>query len=115
LIQSSSKEDVDKKIQEIEKSLGGKENLDAALAQNQTTIEDLREQLTIQILVEKILADQLQVTDEEINKYIADNKEATAKLTKEEVKETIKTEKLNEKFNTWYEEIQNKASIIRYF
>jgi len=114
---SASKEDVDKKIQEIEKRLGGKENLDMALAQNQTTVEELREQFTIQVLVEKILEDQLKVTDEEVNKYIADNKEATAtaKLSKDEIREAVKTEKLNEKFGPWYEELESKAKIIPYF
>jgi hypothetical protein len=114
---SASKEDIDKKIQEIEKRLGGKENLDTALAQNQATVEDLREQFTIQVLVEKILGDQLKVTDEEINKYIADNKEATAtaKLSKDEIIQAVKTEKLNEKFGPWYQELESKAKIIPYF
>ncbi|OGD85897.1 hypothetical protein A2Z23_02970 [Candidatus Curtissbacteria bacterium RBG_16_39_7] len=112
---SVSNEDIDKKIQEIEKRLGGKENLDKALAQNQATAEDLREQITMQVLVEKILEKQIAITDADVDKYIADNKEDTAKLTKEEVKETVKSEKINEKFGPWYEELQSKAKITRYF
>jgi len=111
----ASTEDVNQKIREIEKNVGGKENLEAALAQNQTDIEDLRNQLAIQVLVEKILGNQLNVTDEEIKKYLSDNKETAAKLSKDEIKETLKIEKLNEKFGPWYQELESRARIIRYF
>lgn len=112
---TASNEDVDKKIQVIEKSLGSKENLEKALAQNQTNVEELREQIAMQVLVEKILENQTKITDEEVDKYIADNKEATAKLSKEEVRERVRSEKLDEKFGPWYQELESKAKIIRYF
>jgi len=112
---TATKDDIDKKVAKIEKSLGGKENLDAALIQNKTTMNQLRRNLEIQVLVEKILADQIKVTDAEITKYIEDNKASSPDITREEAKQQLESQKLKEKFTPWYNELKSKAKINRYF
>ena len=112
---TATKEEVDTKIEQIEKSLGGKDSFEAALSQNKTSLDTLREQITIKVLVEKLLADQIKVSDSEVVKFISENKETTTGKSKEEVKEALQSQKLNEKFQTWYEELKNKAKITKYF
>ena len=111
----ATKEDIDKKVAEIEKGLGGKENLDVALTQNNTTMEQLRDQLEIQILVEKILADQIKIADSEITKYIADNKATNPDITRDQAQQQVKNQKLSDKFTTWYNDLKAKAKIYKFF
>ena len=112
---TATKEEVDTKIEQIEKSLGGKDSFEAALSQNKTSLDTLREQITIKVLVEKLLADQIKVSDAEVAKFIAENKETTTGKSKEGVKEALQSQKLNEKFQSWYEDLKNKAKIVKYF
>ena len=111
----ATSEDVDKKVAEIEKRLGGKEAFSQALSTNNTSIEELRKQLTIQALVEKILEKEVQVSDSEVAKYMKDNKVETKGRSKEEVREELKLRKLNEKFPSWFEEVKNLARIQKFF
>jgi parvulin-like peptidyl-prolyl isomerase len=112
---TASKAEIDKKVAALEKNLGGKENLDVALTQNNTTMDQLRQQLEMQILVEKILSDQIKVTDAEITKYIDDNKATNPNLTHDQASQQVKNQKLNDKFTTWYADLKNKAKINKFF
>ena len=112
---TASKDEIDKKIAEIEENLGGKENLNLALSQNNTTMDQLRSQVEIQILVEKLLADQIKVTDAEVTKYIEDNKATSPTITRDQAAQQVKSEKLSEKFTTWYNDLKAKAKISKFF
>ncbi|HEX7456097.1 MAG TPA: hypothetical protein VF303_01350 [Candidatus Nanoarchaeia archaeon] len=112
---SASEKGVDKKIKELEEQFGGKENFDLALKQNKTSIEELRGQIAIQILAEKLLEDKIEVADAEVDKYIKENKEATKDLSKEQVKDQLRSQKLSQEFTPWFEELKNKANITTYF
>ena len=112
---SVSEEEINEKIKEFEEQLGGAEGLELALAQNNTNIEEVKQQITTQIKIEKLLSDKLVVSDDEVNKYIKENKEFNPDISKEEAKEAIKSSKLNEKFNTWLEELKRNAKINTYF
>jgi len=108
-------DEVDKRIQEIQTSLGSKSAFESALKQNNLSINDLKEQLTVQLLVEKLLADKIKVTDEEIDKYIAENKDTTTNMSRTQVSNTIKSSKVNSEFDKWYQEIKKKAKISKFF
>lgn len=112
---SATTEEIDNKIKELEEQLGGKEALELALNQNNTNIEEVRKQLTTQILVEKLLEDEITVSDKEVSDYIKQNKEFDPDISKEKAKEAIKSSKINEKFTSWFEEIKSNANITIYF
>jgi len=84
-----SESDVDKKIEELEKQFGGKEGLDQALTQNNTNLEDLKQQINIQLIVEKLLEDKLKVSEKEVDQYIKENKKFNPKISKEEAREAV--------------------------
>ena len=112
---SATTEEIDSKIKELEEQLGGKEALELALNQNNTNIEEVRKQLATQIFVEKLLEDEITVSDKEVNDYIKQNKEFDPDISKEKAKEAIKSSKINEKFTSWFEEISKNANITTYF
>lgn len=112
---AASDKKIDAKIKELENQLGGKEMLNNTLAQNNTTLDELRGQIVIQILVEELLADKIKVTDKEVQTYIKENVEAAAGRSKEQVKETLESQRIGEEFASWFEELKKKAKINTYF
>lgn len=113
-----SQADLDKKISEIQKQLGGKEGLQQALESRGIKEEEFKNQIRVQLIVEKLLADQIKVTDKEVEEYIAKNKDSAVLGVdindKAAVKEQLQNEKLNDKFQTWYEQLQKNAKIYTF-
>jgi parvulin-like peptidyl-prolyl isomerase len=113
-----TKEDIEGKVAEIEASLSG-QNLDSLLSLQGMTRADLEGQLEVQIMVEKLFADKVQVTDEEVDQYLAENKDYFSEdLTEEEMKDQSKTQliqqKLSEEFQSWLADLRQNAS-LHYF
>lgn len=107
---------IDAQIESLNKqfeSLGG---LDEALKQRGLTRTELEKQVRTQLSVEKVLADKVSVTDEEIRAEFDANKATLYKDQKiEDVKGTIGTSlkdgKLREAFLTWFAEIKEQAKV----
>ncbi len=110
-----SQEAMDKKVAEIEKQLGGKDGLKQALESRSITEMEFKNQIRIQLIVEKLLADQIKVSDKEVQEYIAQNKDNTSLAVdlgdKEAVRAQLQSEKLNDKFQPWYDQLQKNAKI----
>lgn len=110
-----SSEEMDKKVSEIEEQLGGNEQLKQALETRNITEAEFRNQIRIQLIVEKLLESEIKVSDQEVEDYIAQNKDSTTLgidvNDKEAVREQLQNEKLNEKFQPWYETLQQNAKI----
>lgn len=92
-------------------------NLETALESQGQTIADLEENIRIQKTLEKLLADKIQVTDEEIQKFFDDNKESYGVETKfEDIKDSIKDQliqnKLSAEFETYLASIRAEKKVI---
>lgn len=115
-----SQEDIDAEIKTIEDQVstqGG--TLEMALAQQGITEEQLREQLGLQKKMEKILADKIQVTDEEVNQYLTQNKTPLPAGTseaefKDQIRDQLKNQKFNAEADKWITGIKADAK-IQYF
>ena len=108
-----SSADVDKRLKEIEDQLGGKEALDYALSSQGISLEQAKDQIKTQLIVEKILGKDIQVSDKEIDDFIKAN--PTAKdLSRDKIKEQIRSQKISQKFQTWIEDIKKKAKISKF-
>lgn len=112
-------EDLNAEITKIEdqvKAQGG--TLDQMLTAQGMTRKDLNEQITLQKELEKLLADKLTVTDEEIAKFLLDNKVTVPKgeeaKYKDQVKEQLRGQKLNDSAKTYLDTLRADAS-IKYF
>lgn len=114
-----SQEELNQEIKNIEAqviSQGG--TLQDALAQTGMTEEALRKQVKVQKQIEKILADKVVVTDEEVQKYITDNKVTLPKgqetQTKDQIKSMLKDQKLNQEAGVLITNLKNNAKIKYY-
>ncbi|MDP2668452.1 MAG: SurA N-terminal domain-containing protein [bacterium] len=86
------------KIEEQIKTQGG--TLDTALAQQGMTREDLETQISVNTKIQKLLADKLIVTGEEIAKYITDNKVNVPKGQEQQFNDNIKAQLAQQKLST---------------
>lgn len=109
--------ELDARIAEIEQSLGGM-SLDAALSSSGMTVDDLRENITLQMSLEKLLSDKTSVTEDQINTFISQNEEQLKDLTDEEknsyAQEQIKQQNLQVEISKWFTELKEKADIKFY-
>lgn len=112
-----SQESIDSQISSIEGILKEQNvTLEDALAQRGQTKEELIEQIRIQKTVEAILGQKINITDEEITNYFEENKELLEKDAKlEDVKEDLRNQifqqKLNEEYQKWIADLKAKAKI----
>jgi hypothetical protein len=110
---SEVKAEVEKVKKQIQES---GQNLDALLAFQKMTLKDLEAQIKIQKTVEKILSDKIVVTEEEITKFIEDNKSSIpSDMKQEEVRaaaeQQIKSQKLGTEFQKWLEKVKATSDI----
>lgn len=114
---SVSKEEVDSAITSIETNLKSQsQDLKTALAAQGMTLNDLKNQITLQKLLEKMLADKITVTDEEITKYMIDNKVTLPEGTDQEnaksiIKQQIIQEKLGQEIQPLLDSLKKAAKI----
>ncbi len=89
----------------------------ALTAQGMTTA-DLKDQVSINLRMEKLLADKTQVSDDEISQYIKDNKLTVPKGQEarynDQIRNQLKSNKINQAAKDWVSSIRSQAS-IRYF
>ncbi len=112
-----SDSDVNSSLKQISDSLSKQgQTLDSALALRGMTKQDFVEQLKIQKIVEKILGNQIAVSDKEIQDYISKNKDSLptglsdADL-KTQVKQQLEQQKLSDKAQTWIAGLQKSAKV----
>ena len=112
-------EEIDSVLKEIEASLKDQGGLEELLLLQGMTKEDLVNQIQLQKLIEKRLADKVSVTDSEVSEYIKTNSETLPQdATEEEINELVKNQleqqKLSSEIELWLTELKQKAN-INYF
>ena len=116
---SASDEDIDKEIESLEENYGGREELEEELEVRNITMESLRQQITTTLLVEKMLEDRIEITEEEKKEFYEEYKDVlftededpTYEEAEEQITETLMDQKLNQEYQVWIVEIQEDANI----
>jgi hypothetical protein len=111
-------EDIDAYYQELEDRLAAQGlTLDQALEQEGMTKEEVTQDFILQKSAEQIVADRVEVTDEEIDLYVEENAEFFPEETDMDsmrglIAEQLKANKINEEIQVWVQEVQDNAKII---
>jgi foldase protein PrsA len=63
-------------IDKLKESYGGEEVFDQMLVSNNTTLDDLKEELKSYLTLRKLLVPQIEITDDELKTYFEENKES---------------------------------------
>jgi foldase protein PrsA len=102
---TASSAEVDSRIEEIKNSLGS--SFDVALSAQGLTMEQLREQVAVQIRIEKLLDSQATGSAEEISQMMKDGNMDASTAAK-----AVKQQKLQTVIQDWVDGLRTKAKII---
>lgn len=117
---SVTQTEIDGKIKEIETKIEAQgQKLDTLLSQQGQTRKDLGKQIKMQVIVEKILGKDIQVTDKEVEDYFKTNSTYYPKGTKleeksAEIKSTLSSQKLSAKVQPWLDNLKKSAKIYSF-
>lgn len=116
---SISNDEINAEIKKIEDSLSAQGGtIDAALAAQGMSLEDLKKQIVLQKEVEKLLADKVTVTDEDVAQYIKDNQvtipEGQEATTTAQIKSELVGQKTDTETQALITDLKAKAN-IQYF
>lgn len=110
-----TEEDINKKISDLETSVGGKEALDSLLTQQGQTRTSIRSQIVIPLALTKLYEKEATVSADEVSKFMDQNKDqlkATDSASQQkEAEDAIKQQKLQQIFNQKFQELKTKAKI----
>lgn len=107
-------------IKKLEENLTKQgQKLDQVLEAQGISKDELNKLIRLDKLVAKMVGKDIKVTDQEINEYLEQNKDALPEGTdeatlKKQVGEQLKQQKTNEKVRNWLADLQKDAS-IRYY
>ncbi|OGM13609.1 hypothetical protein A3A76_03165 [Candidatus Woesebacteria bacterium RIFCSPLOWO2_01_FULL_39_23] len=115
-----SRDEITSELAKISESINQQgSNLNDVLALQGMTLEELRENIEIQKILEKLLQHKISISDEEIQQRFDDNKSSYSPETKyDDVKESLKAqifqEKLSDLYRSWIEEKRTNLK-VKYF
>ncbi|MDP3998492.1 MAG: SurA N-terminal domain-containing protein [bacterium] len=111
-----SEEELNQETQKLDenfKKQGG--DLNQFLESQKMTQEEFQERIKLQKIVEKLVGD-VEVTDQEVDDYLAKNKSflpegASEEELKRTAKEQLRQQKLNEKIQSWIKSLRDNAKV----
>lgn len=101
---NATEQEIDAQVKKFETERGGADQLNQLLTMQGLSRPEFLNLVKLQLLREKMFSNNVQVTDEEVNKYLEDNKDQFPTVddtTKTSVKEQLKQNKINTAFTTW--------------
>ncbi len=113
-----SESDVDGVVKKTEDGFKGQgTSFDDALKQNGLTLAEYRDQIKVQKELEKLMDDKIAVSDDEVAKYIKDNKlpiKADDATSTAQVKEQIQSQKMNTEVPLFLDGLKARGNVSYY-
>lgn len=110
-----TQEDLNQKITELENNVGGAEALDSLLSQQGQTRVMLKDQLRIQVIIEKLYSKEATLSAEEVADYVIQNqaqfKASDSAGQKKEAEDLLKQQKLGQIFSEKFQALKNLANV----
>lgn len=116
---SPTAEEISAKRKEIvdQVSGGDEENFKQILSSQGLTEDEFNEELKIQLVAEKMLNNNVEVTDEEFSQFIESNPDLMDNAEDKEaaeasLREQLKQQKLQSAYSTWIQKLREEANIV---
>lgn len=113
-----SDSEVDSKVKEVETTLPQGMSLEQALQMQGLSLTEFKNQLKLQIAVNKHFDSQVQISDQDIDNYIKENEAlltaSDSASQREEARNSIKNSKISEMVNNWINDLRSQAKIVKY-
>ncbi len=114
---SISDAQINSEISKYETQASGSANLTTLLSQQGLTMDSFKRQIKLQLEVQKMFGDKISVTDDEVSKYIDQNKaqlpDPITNQVKQQIKDQLKQQKTVTDFQTWLQAAQQSNRVIR--
>lgn len=119
---NATDQEIDAEMKKIEDQQGGADKIDQILQVQGMTRDDLRKQLKFNVLINKMFAPDNRLTDEELNKYLEDNKDqlavsnmegSEAAQFKQSVADQLRQQKIYTAFNNWLKEAKSSSRVTQ--
>lgn len=114
---SITEAEINKKIEEVKKQFPDEKTFQSQLKANNLTLENLKEQIKLQLIIEKVLKGKVKVTEKEIKSYYDENKNTFFKgkkfdEVKDQIKEELEYQSLSFQAQSLIEGLKKKAKIV---
>ena len=110
-----SQEEVDAEYQRLEEQFESVGGLEAFLSSQGLKKKDIDGQVLLNLKVQKIVAKDISVSDEEVDEYYSENKDSFEDFTKDEAMEQSKNilyeQKLQQQIGSWIQDLRAKGQI----
>ncbi|MBW6442154.1 SurA N-terminal domain-containing protein [Patescibacteria group bacterium] len=112
-----TEEELAEQVKQVEDSVIAQgNNLDDILKEQGMSRKDLEENLAMNVIIEKLLLQQVVVTDEEVQSYIDENEDSFPEDTDIEqiktlVRQQLEQEKMGTQYQIWLQSLRDKADI----
>lgn len=107
--------DLNQKITELENNVGGASALDSLLSQQGQTRAMLKDQLRIQVVIEKLYSKEATLSAQEVDNYIIQNQSqlraSDSAGQKKEVEDLLKQQKLGQIFSEKFQALKSLANV----
>ncbi len=118
---TATTEEVDARRKEVmdQVSGGNQENFEQILTAQGLTIDEFNEELKIQIAAEKMLGDEVAVSDEELDQFLETNPDLVenaenVEQTRDQIREQLKQQKLQTQYASMMEKLRTDANIVKF-
>lgn len=110
--------ELNQKIKDIEKSLNGQISLADALSQQGMSMDEFRRQVSLQIMVEKLTADSVKISEDDVAKYLEQNQSMLTATDeagmRAEARQNLTREKQSTAFQKIFDDLKKSAKIKNY-
>jgi len=115
-----SQEEIGQKMKELEDNFTSQgQNLEELLEAQNMTRDQLEEQIEVQLIIEKIVSQDVEVTDEEAADYFEANPDyfpegSDLESVKEEIRQQLQQQKSSDLIQSWLDSLRSNAQ-VNYF
>lgn len=116
----ATEEEVNHQIKQIESQFGTESgSLDSILALQGLSRDDFLKELRLNIALEKLIKNNIKVTEDEVQEELTKNAEIYKELSEVEAAttaaENLRNDKIQQEFPTWFQEVRSKSNIKNFF
>lgn len=107
---------VQAEIAKIEQQQGGAEQFNQILEMQGISRSELNQIIRIQLLRDQMFGQNINITDQEVDQFISDNKDQFPQVDdalKTEVKDQLKQQKINSEFNNWLQSALQSSRVVK--
>lgn len=112
---SVSSQEIDEEFTKLEEQIAAEGGIDEFLKSQGLTRAEVRKEIEINLVIQKLMADQISVSEEEVNQYFKDNQDIYEDISEEEAKAEIRVELKNKKYqqqvSQYLTELRVKAKV----